>query len=108
MARWSRFPTVSTLNPLERFLHINCVCWIRVSVTRGVSVLFVVRFVRDPKANFDQSLSVLKHAKKVNPALLTKTSIMLGLGESDQQIHNTLTGVLSNTHTHTHNYSTVM
>uniref|UniRef100_A0A3P8V316 Lipoyl synthase, mitochondrial n=1 Tax=Cynoglossus semilaevis TaxID=244447 RepID=A0A3P8V316_CYNSE len=54
------------------------------------------RFVRDPKANFDQSLSVLKHAKKVNPALLTKTSIMLGLGESDQQIHNTLTGVLTN------------
>ncbi|KAM9819923.1 lipoyl synthase, mitochondrial [Syngnathus typhle] len=48
------------------------------------------RHVRDPRANFDQSLSVLKHAKKVNPALLTKTSIMLGLGETDQQIHNTL------------------
>nr|XP_057944629.1 lipoyl synthase, mitochondrial [Doryrhamphus excisus] len=49
------------------------------------------RHVRDPRANFDQSLSVLKHAKKVNPSVLTKTSIMLGLGETDQQIHNTLT-----------------
>ncbi|XP_061627200.1 lipoyl synthase, mitochondrial [Phyllopteryx taeniolatus] len=47
--------------------------------------------VRDTRANFDQSLSVLKHAKKANPTLLTKTSIMLGLGETDQQIHNTLT-----------------
>lgn len=49
------------------------------------------RHVRDPRANFNQSLSVLRHAKKVKPSLLTKTSIMLGLGESDQQILNTMT-----------------
>lgn len=49
------------------------------------------RYVRDPRANFDQSLSVLKHAKKVKPTVLTKTSIMLGLGETDQQILDTLT-----------------
>uniref|UniRef100_A0A8C6UQT2 Lipoyl synthase, mitochondrial n=2 Tax=Neogobius melanostomus TaxID=47308 RepID=A0A8C6UQT2_9GOBI len=49
------------------------------------------RFVRDPRANFDQSLSVLRHAKKVKPSVLTKTSIMLGLGETDDQIQNTLT-----------------
>uniref|UniRef100_A0A3B4WFB3 Lipoic acid synthetase n=1 Tax=Seriola lalandi dorsalis TaxID=1841481 RepID=A0A3B4WFB3_SERLL len=49
--------------------------------------------VRDPRANFDQSLSVLKHAKKVKPTVLTKTSIMLGLGETDQQIRDTLTGL---------------
>ncbi|TKS68143.1 Lipoyl synthase, mitochondrial [Collichthys lucidus] len=48
------------------------------------------RHVRDPRANFDQSLSVLKHAKKVKPTVLTKTSIMLGLGETDQQILHTL------------------
>lgn len=53
---------------------------------------WVSRHVRDPRANFDQSLSVLKHAKKVKPTVLTKTSIMLGLGETDQQIHDTLTG----------------
>lgn len=55
------------------------------------------RHVRDPRANIDQSLSVLKHAKTVNPRVLTKTSIMLGLGETDQQILSTMTGV----HNHT-------
>lgn len=65
------------------------------SCSRCPSVPSVCRFVRDPRANFDQSLSVLKHAKKVKPTVLTKTSIMLGLGETDQQIHNTLTGMYS-------------
>ncbi|XP_030643872.1 lipoyl synthase, mitochondrial [Chanos chanos] len=46
------------------------------------------RYVRDPRANFDQSLSVLRHAKSVKQSLLTKTSIMLGLGETDAQIHS--------------------
>uniref|UniRef100_A0A672MT77 Lipoyl synthase, mitochondrial n=1 Tax=Sinocyclocheilus grahami TaxID=75366 RepID=A0A672MT77_SINGR len=48
------------------------------------------RHVRDPRANFDQSLSVLRHAKKVKPCVLTKTSIMLGLGETDVQIRAAL------------------
>ncbi|XP_051558335.1 lipoyl synthase, mitochondrial [Myxocyprinus asiaticus] len=48
------------------------------------------RYVRDPRANFDQSLCVLRHSKKVKPSVLTKTSIMLGLGETDAQIHATL------------------
>uniref|UniRef100_A0A3B3RLV4 lipoyl synthase n=1 Tax=Paramormyrops kingsleyae TaxID=1676925 RepID=A0A3B3RLV4_9TELE len=48
------------------------------------------RHVRDPRANFDQSLSVLRHAKAVKPSLVTKTSIMLGLGETDDQIQATM------------------
>ncbi|KAH0616251.1 hypothetical protein JD844_027225 [Phrynosoma platyrhinos] len=48
------------------------------------------RKVRDPRANFDQSLCVLKHAKKVQPDVISKTSIMLGLGESDEQVYTTL------------------
>ena len=39
-----------------------------------------------------QSLETLKHAKDVNPDVLTKSSIMLGLGESDEQILQTLKG----------------
>ncbi len=35
------------------------------------------RWVRDYRANYKQSLSVLEHAKKVNPSLVTKSSIML-------------------------------
>ncbi|XP_046698832.1 lipoyl synthase, mitochondrial isoform X2 [Silurus meridionalis] len=48
------------------------------------------RYVRDPRANFDQSLAALRHAKSVNPNILTKTSIMLGFGETAAQIHSTL------------------
>uniref|UniRef100_A0A8D2E777 lipoyl synthase n=1 Tax=Theropithecus gelada TaxID=9565 RepID=A0A8D2E777_THEGE len=46
--------------------------------------------VRDPRANFDQSLCVLKHAKKVQPDVISKTSIMLGLGENDEQVYATM------------------
>uniref|UniRef100_H3ABS5 Lipoyl synthase, mitochondrial n=1 Tax=Latimeria chalumnae TaxID=7897 RepID=H3ABS5_LATCH len=48
------------------------------------------RKARDPRANFDQSLSVLQHAKKVQPDLISKTSIMLGLGETDEQVYATM------------------
>jgi lipoic acid synthetase len=42
--------------------------------------------VRDPRAKYDQSLATLEHAKQTNPNLITKSSIMLGLGEADQEI----------------------
>jgi len=47
-------------------------------------------FVRDPRAKYRQTLAVLEHAKKVHPQLVTKTSIMLGLGESDEEIEQTM------------------
>ena len=46
--------------------------------------------VRDRRAKFRQSLSVLKHAKEAKEGLITKTSIMLGLGETEEQLWNTL------------------
>lgn len=42
--------------------------------------------VRDRRATFRQSLAVLNAAKEANPDLVTKTSLMLGLGETDEQI----------------------
>ncbi|XP_075050900.1 lipoyl synthase, mitochondrial isoform X1 [Mixophyes fleayi] len=51
------------------------------------------RQVRDPRANFDQSVSVLRHAKHVCPDMVTKTSIMLGLGETDEQVYETMTAL---------------
>uniref|UniRef100_A0A5G2R7A5 lipoyl synthase n=1 Tax=Sus scrofa TaxID=9823 RepID=A0A5G2R7A5_PIG len=48
------------------------------------------RKVRDPRAGFDQSLRVLKHAKEVRPDVISKTSIMLGLGENDEQVYATM------------------
>src|SRR3569833_4670533 len=46
--------------------------------------------VRDPRAGYDQTMRVLEHAKKHNPKVLTKTSLMLGLGESDDEIAETM------------------
>lgn len=48
------------------------------------------RHVRDNRANYEQSLKVLRHAKKVNPKLYTKTSLMLGLGETDEEVLQTM------------------
>jgi lipoic acid synthetase len=42
--------------------------------------------VRDPRATYEQTLAVLKHAKEYKPEVLTKTSIMLGLGETEAEI----------------------
>lgn len=39
---------------------------------------------------FRQSLKVLETAKKQNPELITKSSIMLGLGETDEDIEQTM------------------
>ncbi|KAJ6795108.1 lipoyl synthase 1, chloroplastic [Iris pallida] len=44
------------------------------------------RIVRDPRAGYEQSLSVLKHAKLCKEGMITKSSIMLGLGEKDEEI----------------------
>ncbi|KAH3679621.1 hypothetical protein WICMUC_000853 [Wickerhamomyces mucosus] len=46
--------------------------------------------VRDRRATFRQSLAVLAKAKETNPNLITKTSLMLGLGETDDQIIDAL------------------
>lgn len=42
--------------------------------------------VRDARAGYDQTLGVLAFAKRHRPAVLTKSSLMLGLGETDEEI----------------------
>jgi lipoic acid synthetase len=49
--------------------------------------------VRDPRAGYEQTLRVLAHAKRYRGAVLTKTSLMLGLGESEAEIRETLDDV---------------
>lgn len=48
--------------------------------------------VRDRRAGFRQSLRVLNKAKEVKHGLITKTSIMLGLGEVEEELWETLKG----------------
>ncbi|TMW51572.1 hypothetical protein DOY81_003359 [Sarcophaga bullata] len=47
-------------------------------------------YVRDRRANYRQTLKVLKEAKRFNSKLITKSSIMLGLGETDNEVEQTL------------------
>ncbi|HEY2675889.1 MAG TPA: lipoyl synthase [Steroidobacteraceae bacterium] len=46
--------------------------------------------VRDPRAGYDQTLEVLRAAKRYIPTVLTKTSLMLGLGENEAEIRETM------------------
>jgi lipoic acid synthetase len=46
--------------------------------------------VRDPRAGYEQTVGVLRAAKAYRPSVLTKTSLMLGLGETDAEIHQTM------------------
>lgn len=42
--------------------------------------------VRDPRAGYAQTLDLLEYAKRHRPGVLTKTSLMLGLGETDDEV----------------------
>src|SRR5690606_24709840 len=55
----------------------------------------LTRKVRDPRAGYGQTLAVLAHAKRHRPEVLTKTSLMLGLGETDEEIDRTLQDLCS-------------
>jgi len=46
--------------------------------------------VRDARAGYEQTLDVLRFAKAHAPATITKTSLMLGLGETDGEIDEAL------------------
>ena len=46
--------------------------------------------VRDPRAGYALTLGVLGYAKTVRPEILTKTSLMLGLGESREEVLQTM------------------
>lgn len=46
--------------------------------------------VRDPQASYERSLWVLKTVKHLDPGILTKSSLMLGLGETQQEVVNAM------------------
>lgn len=50
----------------------------------------LTHYVRDPRAGYQQTLNVLEHAKRYRPDVLTKTSLMLGLGERDDEVRCTM------------------
>lgn len=48
------------------------------------------RTVRDARCSLERSLAVLAHAKKVSPETYTKSSIMVGLGETHEELLDTM------------------
>ncbi len=46
--------------------------------------------VRDPRASFSQSLKILEEVKNIRSDILTKSSIMVGLGETDDEVVETM------------------
>lgn len=56
-----------------------------VEVTRGLTPQ-----IRDPRCSYDRSLHVLASAKELAPGRLTKSSIMVGVGETFDEVVETL------------------
>jgi len=67
---------------------------LRVVVESGVDVLAhnietvrrLTPLVRDPRASYERSLWVLREAKRLRPRLITKSSILVGLGETMEEV----------------------
>jgi len=71
---WQALERLLTEIPLQVFAH-NVECVPRLDDQ-----------VRDPRASFSQSLEVLRRAKALRPDLWTKSSIMVGVGETDDEV----------------------
>jgi lipoic acid synthetase len=48
------------------------------------------RRIRDPRCSFERSLDTLRQAKALDPATFTKSSLMLGLGEREEEVLDAL------------------
>ncbi len=48
------------------------------------------RRIRDPRCSYERSLDTLREAKELQPDVFTKSSLMVGLGETDAEVHEAL------------------
>lgn len=65
-------------------------CGLEVFAQNIETVKRLTHEVRDIRAGYDQTLNVLSESKRINPKVLTKTSIILGLGETNTEIEQTM------------------
>jgi lipoic acid synthetase len=72
--------------------HVETICASKPDVIAHniETVLRLTPKVRDPRANYHQSLAVLRMVKESDPAIVTKSSIMVGLGETEDEVVQTL------------------
>ena len=71
-------------------------CGLEVFAQNIETVKRLTHQVRDIRAGYQQTLDVLSESKRINPSVLTKTSIILGLGETDDEIEQTMDDLIEN------------
>ena len=80
---------VSDYRGNEEAFKILLDCPVDVLAHNVETVRALTPMVRDGRADYDQSLALLDFAKQKNPNLLTKSSIMVGLGETMDELKQT-------------------
>ena len=71
-------------------------CGLEVFAQNVETVKRLTHPVRDIRAGYQQTLDVLAESKRINPKVLTKTSLILGLGETDEEIEETMDDLIKN------------
>ena len=77
-------------NGIEEHVEIVVDSGLEVFAQNVETVQRLTHPVRDPRAGYAQTIEVLRFAKTHRPDVLTKTSLMLGLGEKDTEILKTM------------------
>jgi len=54
----------------------------------------LTEYVRDRRANYDQTLETLRLAKELVPSMVTKSALMVGCGETEDQVYQTIEDLL--------------
>jgi lipoic acid synthetase len=71
-------------------------CGLEVFAQNVETVKRLTHPVRDIRAGYEQTLEVLAESKRINPKVLTKTSLILGLGETNAEIEETMDDLIAN------------
>ena len=81
---------------LSSSIDILVNCGLEVFAQNIETVERLTHQVRDIRAGYQQTLDVLAESKRINSKVLTKTSIILGLGETDEEIEKTMNDLIEN------------
>jgi lipoyl synthase len=81
---------VSDFQGMRESVHVLATSGLDVYAHNVETVRRLQPFVRDARAGYDQSMATLRYAKEAQPGLYTKTSLMLGLGETDEEVMETM------------------
>ena len=71
-------------------------CGLEVFAQNVETVKRLTHPVRDIRAGYRQTLDVLAESKRINSDVFTKTSLILGLGETDEEIEKTMDDLIEN------------